>query len=402
MSLSVLWLARTLPTPLDAGDRVYTGYLADALGKAGAAIDYIGHKLPEARDDDLGKLSHVAAWHAVEGGLNPALPALLSSKPLVGARHATAAYRATLQRQLAAQAYDAIVIDQYGMSWVLDALKQVSNHPLIVHIGHDFETKVLADIAAEYRGNPLRKIALRLNARKAGNAERAIIAATDLLVTLTREDAEEFQHLDPGLPAVVASPAFTGQVTPQRAITADTPRRIAIVGSYHWTAKQMNLAAFLKEADPLFAASGIELAIIGKGPADFSQQWGLGLKATRFINFVEDLGAALGDCRMGLSVERTGGGFKLKLLDYIFNGRPVAAIESGLAGYADAIRSYFLIRQDARSLAQAITEIIDDVPQLNTMQAGAYEIGSALFSWDRNGAALYDAMIAHKGRKSAS
>jgi hypothetical protein len=55
-------------------------------------------------------------------------------------------------------------------------------------------------------------------------------------------------------------------------------------------------------------------------------------QTTRFLGFVDNLEPIFRSVRIGLVAERTGGGFKLKVLDYIFNRVPIAAIRGSIAG----------------------------------------------------------------------
>lgn len=94
----------------------------------------------------------------------------------------------------------------------------------------------------------------------------------------------------------------------------------------------MNLSAFLEAADPILQNAGVGVDVVGEGSDSFRKIWEARVKATRFRGFVPDLGEFLARRRMGLVVEQTGGGFKLNVLDYIFNRVPIAAIRGSIAG----------------------------------------------------------------------
>jgi hypothetical protein len=100
--------------------------------------------------------------------------------------------------------------------------------------------------------------------------------------------------------------------------------RALILGSAVWLAKQMNLIEFLATVDELFYQMGIELWVDGNVPDHLRVK--NHFHATRFLGFVADLEPIFSSVRIGIVAERTGGGFKLKTLDYIFNRLPIAAI----------------------------------------------------------------------------
>ena len=114
-----------------------------------------------------------------------------------------------------------------------------------------------------------------------------------------------------------------------REINDKTPRRALIFGSAMWLAKQMNLIKFTVGADQLFYEREIELWVVGNIPDHLTKNHFL---ATRVLGFVADLEPIFRGVGIGIVAERTGGGFKLKVLDYIFNRVPIAAIKGSIAG----------------------------------------------------------------------
>jgi glycosyltransferase involved in cell wall biosynthesis len=393
--LRCLWLARTIPLPLSTGDNVYTAWLAQALAAAGASVTFMGllnsaavllrpAEAFECRID----------WNIVPGRPNPTVVALASLLPLVAARFGTRGYAQHLEAMLRACDFDAVILDQYAMVWAIGHIERSKSNgarPLVVHIAHNFETKLAADIARDFRGNRFRKAALHANARKTANAERRLARAADIIVTLTAEDAESLAPLSPSV-KLVLPPGYNGPHVPERQVVQATPRRVAIVGSFRWTPKQMNLAAFVEAADPILQNAGVGLDIVGEMPAPLRKACEARVKATRFHGFVDNLGEFLAARRMGLVVEETGGGFKLKALDYIFNRVPIAAIRGSMAGLPLTPGLHYLSFESMRELAQGIAAVIDDLERLNSLQQAAYEKCKTAFDWGDRGQTLCNAI----------
>lgn len=390
----VLWLARHIPVPFNTGDRIYTGRLVEALGQAGADVHYLGLANPEYPDMGAEILDPVVRWEIVPGRPTGIVRAMMSSRPVVGARFGTPAFEARMVELLRANAYDAVVVDQHGLAWTLPFIEELTAayRPVVVHIGHDFETDVYREIARAYRGNPVRRLALHLNAHRTAVAEHAAAMRSHLIVTLTEKDKILFQGLGTKAEFIVIPPGYEGPRRPERVITAATPRHVAIVGSYGWTAKQMNLAAFLEAADPILAQAGIAVSVVGNAPDDFKAQWEGRLKASRFLGFVDDLGDFLDGCRMGLVVETIGGGFKLKVLDYAFTRTPVGALRPALEGQSPDVIADFLVADNEAELAHGIVALIDDIDRLNAMHEIAYRAAAPRYEWRRNGENLLEAI----------
>src|SRR5262249_25098063 len=109
-------------------------------------------------------------------------------------------YKREIARELATNAYDAVVIDQYGMGWALSEVERFAhNGPLLVHLAHNFETEVTAEIARNFSGDALRKLLLSQNAKKTRLIEQKLVRRCNLLVALTDHDHAAFTAINPAL-----------------------------------------------------------------------------------------------------------------------------------------------------------------------------------------------------------
>lgn len=381
-----LWLARMIPLPLNDGAGIYSANMAAGLARAGVDVTFLGLETLS----DLSPLASEIQWRPISGTPRSALVGVLSRDPLVAARFALPAYRAAIKEALA-EAWDMVVIDHYAMVWALPLLSDAhapdDKRPVMIHIAHNFETEVSAAIVRDFRGAPTRRAALWLNARRIAAAERRLAQASDILVALTAEDAASLTALAAGTQTTVCPPGYDAIDERERDV-GQAERKICMIGSYHWVAKQMNLEAFLRAADGRLADAGVALDVIGDAPADFIARIDKGLRATRFLGFVPDLAAATNDYRFGLIVEETGGGFKLKVLDYIFRRLPVAALDGSFRGVPAAVSDNFLIASNASALADAILAHIDDIEDLNRRQSTAFSAARGLYDWNTNGRRL--------------
>ena len=125
-------------------------------------------------------------------------------------------------------------------------------------------------------------------------------------------------------------------------------------------------------------------------------------RATRFLGFVEDLEPIFRSVRVGIVAERTGGGFKLKTLDYIFNRVPIATIRGGIAGLPLTPGLHYLSFASMRELAQGVVAVIDDIQRLNSLQQAAYEKCKSGFDWSARGRTLCSAIQKAVNRQRAA
>ncbi|HEY9566471.1 MAG TPA: glycosyltransferase, partial [Thalassobaculum sp.] len=218
------------------------------------------------------------------------------------------------------------------------------------------------------------------------------VEAVDLVTAITPEDATRFRTRAADKPILVMPPGYDGRRVAERRITGEIPRRAIIVGSFQWIAKQMNLRDFVMAADPLFAAAGAELEIVGSGDPRFFEGLRAGLRATRLVGRVDSVDPHLDNSRIAVVAERFGGGFKLKVLDYVFNRLPIAALEGSVAGTPLRPDDSMLTFTDHRPLAKGVLAALDDLDLLNRVQASAYRACAERFNWSDRGERLAASM----------
>ena len=386
-----LWLARELPFPQGTGDKIYSGNLAKALAEAGADLTLVG--IQPASDPPV-PLDWSIKWNIVPGEARSTLRSLLSTMPMVAAAYATREYRKKIT-ELAKDEWDFVVFDQYGLGWTLPPF--LSEMPgvkssVLVYVAHNHESTLLKSLYRDFRGSFAKRLVLWQNYLKAKSFEQNLTSRVDLITAITEEDANKFRRDAPDTNVVVLKPGYAGPVSSREAITADTPRRVILVGSFHWIAKQENLRQFVAIADPVFAAKGIELQIVGSIPPAFAAELTRSTAATSVTGFVTSIEPYMEAARIAVVPEMIGGGFKLKFLDYIFSRTPVATLSNAAAGLPKDVLDAMLCRDTLDCLVSDIGDLIDRLPKLNAMQETALSKAEALFRWEDRGIALLTAI----------
>jgi glycosyltransferase involved in cell wall biosynthesis len=374
---------------------IYSAHLLQAFADAGARIDMLcqvkeGVPIRDENHDGV-------HWHFVPYERHRTWTSLFSTLPNVAVRARTPALDRLVRAKLAERQWDCVVIDGMQAGWALDlALAARAENggrgPRVIHIAHNHEETTRKRVARSYDGGLVHKLALHLDAAKAGRLERALVRKSDLVTAITPQDAAQFAEIRPDRPIIALSPGYDGRRLQARRITADTPRRGVMVGSFHWVAKQMNLEAFLKAADPLFHAAGAELQIVGGGAEPLFERLRKQIRATRLIGPVDDLEPYFDGARMAIVPEEVGGGFKLKILDYVFNRLPVAAITDTEAGLPLNPSESILTFPSMEKLAEGVLRAMDDIALLNSLQERAYAACAPNFDWAARGVELHAAV----------
>lgn len=389
--MKCLWISRYMPHPMDEGEKVYSAMLARALGTAGAAVTFLGFG-----DDGAQPHTRGVNWIAVPGTPRSKASAFLSGMPLAAAVSCTSAYKSLLRDQLRNR-WDALVLDGYGSGWALKLCLRASNlsargRPVSVYLSKNHEELLWQNMAREASGGLQKKLALWQNYCKVRALERYVVREVDLVTTITEEDCRSLGARADGKHILTLTPGYSGRVTQHRTVGRDTPRRAILVGSFRWVVKQENLRRFVEVADPVFRRNGIELDVIGDVPETLLATLRGRSRATRFHGFVNDLEPFLAQARIAVVPEVIGGGFKLKILDYLFARVPVATIESAAAGVHPLIRREMLCADDLGALVELIVAHMDRIEDLNRMQGAAFDHARSLFRWEDRGESFHQAM----------
>ena len=373
------------------GDKIYSGNLAKALADAGTDLTFVGLQSENCQTPPK---DWPLKWSIAPGRRRTAIRAFFSTMPLVAATYATAAYRTHI-RSLMRDNWDFVVIDQFALGWAVEVLKSAVPHgkrPLLIHVAHNHEASVWESFYREFNGSMLKRLVLWQNYLKARELERTLVSEVDLVTAITEEDAKKFSDDVPGIRTIVLKPGYSGVASSRAAITEETPKRVVLVGSFGWSAKQENLRQFVKIADPIFAQRGIEFVVVGAMPDKIAQELKRATGATRIVGFVEKLEPILETARIAVVPEAIGGGFKLKFLDYVFGRMPVATLTNAAAGLPDEIRQAMLCSDTLNQLALGIADLIDNIAELNSMRERALRNATAMFRWSDRGEELFRAI----------
>lgn len=391
-----LWVTLADPEPRHNGQFVYSGGLIDALAAAGAEVDVLGLARSDAATRELRDDGRIRWWLARHRPRSH-WASLASSLPHIADRCHTREMSRMLRELLGQDGWSSIVFDGLSVGWavapVLGALSGRRARPTLVYVSHNHEESLRAQIAHNH-ARSLKRCVLRLEALKTAWLERAVVDNVDLVTAITPEDGALYRVRRPDKRIEVLTPGYQGRQVAGRCITADLPRRAVIVGSFDWVAKRMNLEEFVCAADPLFAAASAELRVVGSAEPAFLDRLRRMVSATHFTGTVSSVTPHLDEARIAIVPERSGGGFKLKVLDYVFNRMPILALDGSVAGVPLRHQESVILFPDHQALARGALRAMDDLALLNRMQDRAYDCCREQFNWTARGHHLMSAMAA--------
>ncbi len=366
----ILWLSGEYLLPADSGLYRYSLDMLNALREMGHEVRAIGRARSadgtyEADDDGIWTVlphRNVPMWKKM------AHPAPVKVTEVWGDDFADA-----VQEALAICGPDIVLFDHLRVG---AALEIIDGTVPSIYVSQNDETRVKEKMIPAANG--IRKAALFVDLKKMERFENHLLRTCDGVSAISTADIETFQARNPKGPIVHTLPSYRGTRRPERTITEETPRRVAMISTLYWGAKIDNMVMALRGLKPLID-SGVEVVVFTGGyppPDEVSRQY----PKVRFEGYVDDFDQALADCRVGIVFEPVGGGFKMKTLDFIFHRVPL------VTGHTSAMslplipgKSVEEVRSEIE-LAPLIASMLDDLDRLNDLQNAAFEACRDLFT----------------------
>jgi hypothetical protein len=224
--------------------------------------------------------------------------------------------------------------------------------------------------------------------------QRTIVRKADAVTGVTLADLGALAAV--GARRLILAPP--GRTTPDRTWLPPSASRqpgVIIAGSYTWRLKLANLRALMNEAAVRWDADGIPVTVAGR-IAD-SDRAALAHKypSVTFLGGVPDLRATYWRARLAILHEPLGGGFKIKSLDYVFSGLPIAATAGSLSGFPpDAIATFPTLSD----LVREVPALLKDTARLDQLRERAREVAERRFDWTKSGRTLMAAMKDQRSR----
>ena len=379
--------------PSNSGELIYTRGLLQALAaRPGFKITVLAHRAVTPGEE--GALSSLH-WELHGWIPQGHVKALLSRLPSDAWRLGNRTMRSNLNRLSEEEPWDWVILDQAASGWALHHLPGRHGRPRVAYLAHNHEATVRRQVAEERGGSALFKAALGWDAAKYGRMERAICRRADLISAITPRDRAVFQNKFPDTP-VICLPAMTvpPPVRPKPITKAPHARSSSPGPSNGWpsgaTSRLSSRPPTLRSAITTSASP-----VAGKASPDYFAALGRKYPWARFHANVPSIDPFLADARMGLIPEALGGGFKLKALDYIFRGLPLAALEPALSGLPIDPQRDAVTATDPAKLAEQVAARIDDPAFLNAAASRALEACRDAFRWEDRGEALALALETH-------
>jgi hypothetical protein len=206
------------------------------------------------------------------------------------------------------------------------------------------------------------------------------VRGCDLLVINTEEDWQLYKKANADISHVVVRPGYDGPRSAKRS-WSQLPRTAVVLGSYQWVAKRLNVEALLRAAARVFPDAGIRLRIVGYMDEGYRSYLAKSHPWADIVGQVDDVSRELETARIGIIPEQAGGGFKHKILNYVFSRVATAGIADAMSGTGLTADKDCLLAADIPGLVDAIAAKIGQDDFLEAMTDSAYLHCDKQFDW---------------------
>jgi len=364
----ILWLSGEYLLPADSGLYRYSLDMMNALSEMGHDVRAIGRRRTpdnvDATPDD---------WTLLPHRQPPMWRKMLHTLPVKVVEVWDADYAGAVKSSLATFEPDIVLFDHLRTAAALDLLPD--DVPSI-YVSQNDETAVKEKMIPAATG--IRKAALTVDLKKIERFEDRLLNECEGVSAISVADIQTFRDRGTTVPIVHTLPSYRGSRIPSRTITADTPRRLAMISTLYWGAKIDNMVMALRGLKPVID-DGVDVVVFTGGyqpPPEIAAAY----PTVSFEGYVDDFDAALADCRVGVVYEPVGGGFKMKTLDFIFHRVPLVTGHTSTMSLPLTPGASVVQAHDEQELGQVVAEIIDDIDRLNDLQNAAFETCRDLFT----------------------
>ncbi|MDZ7791362.1 MAG: glycosyltransferase [Xanthomonadales bacterium] len=222
--------------------------------------------------------------------------------------------------------------------------------------------------------------------RKLKNSELKLANCMDAVVCVSDRDRAQLiaDGLSPGqqmtIPHGVDLPAF--EAAEPSDLAADfgfDPDRpvLAYHGTFSYPPNRQALLIIIEELLPRLERLGHRLQVLGIGR---EAPPGIDHPDVRLPGSLEELAGPLKPCSLAVVPLTSGGGTRMKILDYFAAGLPVISTSKGCEGLPVGDGEQLLIRDDWDAFAQAVADLLENEDQRRALGEAGHELARSL-SW---------------------
>lgn len=362
--MKILQLCPKVPWPPDDGGRVAMRVLALSLRKAGAQVRTLSlnpgkhHVDPLALPDEARALRLEAIDIDTSVTAAGALKSLLLGGSYNVDRFFSRPFERRLREIVREEPPDVVLLESLFMVPYVPALREATRAALVLrslNVEHEIWEGLVRG-----EGHGARRVYLRHLSRRLREFEIGSLNEVDAIVPVASEDAASYRNLGATVPIHVAPVGIEAVDYPDRSGHGG-PLTLAFLGSLDWRPNLEAVTWFLESVWPLVRRSVPEARFRVGGsnpPAELAGR--LRTEGIYFLGRVPDARHFLASAAAMVVPILSGGGMRVKILEAMALGVPVASTRLGASGISAMDGTEILLADGPETLAEACVSLLLD------------------------------------------
>jgi glycosyltransferase involved in cell wall biosynthesis len=370
----VLFLTQVLPYPLDSGAKTRAYYVLRHLTQ-NHEVTLVSFVRADDRPEHVAHLEQLChAVHTVRmrrsrpRDLRALLVAGLTGQSAIIVRDEIGEMHTRLRRLVRRGGFDVVHADQTSMAqYALYARAQIQDaeprQPTKLLLdAHNALYRIPERMAAHER-NPLKRMALRREARALARYEAQAYQDFDHVVFVADEDRQLLQERMSGEDLRFTTiPICVDPEEKPLVERAEGTRAVTHLGTMFWPPNVEGVLWFAREVFPQVVAEAPEarLVVIGKDPPQEVRDLPLQIRNVEVTGYVPDPAPYLAGTAVFIVPLRAAGGMRVKIVDAWCWGMPIVSTSIGAEGIAVRDGENILIADAPEAFAQTVVRVLQN------------------------------------------
>ncbi len=365
--MKILQLTNKIPYPPKDGGAIATLNLSRGLAELGHEITILGmntskhyiniNDIPKELKDSI-RFTEVL----VDTGLSiiAALRNLLfSDKPYNAERFFNQDYKEKLIRMLQEHSYDIIQLEGLYLAYYIDTIRKYSN-AIISLRAHNIEHEIWERNTMQEK-SLLKRIYLRILARRIRKFEVTVLNQYDLLIPITERDAAQFTLLGNNKPYRVIPVGYdTSRLQPQPGkINFPT---VFFIGTLDWFPNQEGLVWFIEKVWPRVLSNHPRLTfyVAGRNAPEWMVSTLKKAPNVKFLGEIDDAHAYINENALMIAPLFSGSGMRVKIIEGMALGKTIVTTTIGAEGIGVTPGENIMIEDGEEEFAKRMDELLND------------------------------------------
>jgi sugar transferase (PEP-CTERM/EpsH1 system associated) len=389
-NLRVLQLAPRAPWPLDTGAKLRNYHLARVLAPY-ASVSLLA--FAESRHDktELANVYEQVITAPRDQGysLGNLLRGAVGRTPLPLLNYTTEEMKHELAGTLKENDFNIIQLESIHLMNYLPVIWAARKRPLVICDWHNVESDLMRQYA-ESQTNIARKTYARRTARLMSQHEQQALDEFDAHIVVSEHDAERLRRVNSDARVLVIENGV--DLAYYKDVDSTTEKnRIVFVGSMDYHANIEGAINFARTAWPSVHEKNRRLifTIVGRDPAPAVRELAT-IAGVEVTGSVEDVRPYYREAVLAVVPLNVGGGSRLKILEAMAAGVPVASTARGAEGLHVTDGQNILLADSNDELARAIISLLGEPDLRAQIISGGRELVTNRYDWSTLGSKLFD------------